>query len=358
MPPLEEYIQELIPIWETAWVTNNGPIHNEFESQVVDYLKVNNLVLFANGHLALSIAIKSFGLTGEVITTPFTFASTTHAIVENGLTPVFCDINQEDFTIDASQIESLITERTSAIVPVHVYGKVCNMVEINNVARKYNLRVIYDAAHAFGVEVDGVGIGNFGDASMFSFHATKLFHTIEGGALVFADRKLKQILNNKKNFGITSPETVEDIGLNAKLSEFHAAMGVVNLRYVDAQINQRQQLSELYSEQLAEIPGVTIVSDQPGVKHNYSYFPVLFNEKKYGRTRDDVFKILEANEIHARKYFYPLTSDFECYRGQFDSSLTPIAKYSAERILTLPLYGNLEINDVYRICRIIKDHVL
>lgn len=346
MPPFDEYINEIKPIWNSAWVTNNGALHEEFEKQASAYLKVENLSLFVNGHSALSTAIGAFNLTGEVITTPFTFASTTHAIVENGLEPVFCDINPVDYTMDVSKIESLITEKTSAIIPVHVYGNVCETEEIERIAHKYHLKVIYDAAHAFGVEVNGRGIGTYGDASMFSFHATKVFHTVEGGAVSFQDTALKSILDNRKNFGITSPDSVVSVGRNAKMCELHAAMGIVNLRHIDEQIQLRKKICERYRERLEGVPGVKLLNEVRGVKSNYAYFPVLFDEKTYGKNRDDIFDQLALHGIHARKYFYPLTSDYACYRGRFDSSKTPTAQYVASRIVTLPIYGELELKTV------------
>lgn len=354
MPPFDEYINEIKPLWDSAWVTNCGALHEEFEKKAAEYLKADNLCLFVNGHSALSTAISAFNLTGEVVTTPFTFASTTHAIVENGLKPVFCDINPVDYTMNPSNIEALITEKTSAIIPVHVYGNICNVYEIERIARKYHIKVIYDAAHAFGVEINGRGIGTYGDASMFSFHATKVFHTVEGGAVTFKDPALKKILNNKKNFGITSPDSVESVGSNGKMCELHAAMGLVNLRHLDEQIRLRKTVYERYMERLAGIPGLKLLKDTLGVKKNYAYFPVLFDEKIYGKSRDEVFDLLALQDIHTRKYFYPLTSDYECYRGRFDSSLTPTAKYVASHILTLPLYGELDLNTVDNICDIIK----
>lgn len=353
MPPLEEYIEEIKPLWETAWVTNNGPLHQRLADALTSYLKTPHICLFANGHLALSLIIRALHLSGEVITTPFTFASTTHAIVENGLTPVFCDIDPQRFTIDPAKIEALITEKTCAILPVHVYGNVCDVDAIEAIARRHGLKVIYDAAHAFGVELNGRGIGTFGDAAMFSFHATKVFHTIEGGAVAFADPTLDKKLYNLKNFGITGPETVDAIGSNAKMCELHAAMGLVNLRHIDEQIAQRRKITERYLERLSGAQGLSLPLTVSGTKSNYAYFPVLFDETVFGRTRDEIFAALEKQGIHARKYFYPLTSDYACYRGRFDSALTPIAKYAADRILTLPIYGGLALSDVDRICDII-----
>lgn len=313
MPPYEEYIEEIKDLWESHWLTNMGIKHKQLEKALLEYLNTPNIRLFTNGHLALECVISALNLTGEVITTPFTFASTTHAIVRNGLEPVFCDINLDDYTIDVDKLESLITEKTSAIIPVHVYGNICNVKEIKRIAKKYNLKVIYDAAHAFGVTADGVSSANFGDASMFSFHATKVFNTIEGGAVTYKDKKLSKILSNIKNFGITSQETVEYVGGNAKMNEFQAAMGLCNLRYVDREIEKRKKVVERYVERLSNIKGIKLCKPQAGVKSNYAYFPVVFDG--YKLNRDEVFENLKKNNIFARKYFYPLTSNFEIGRA-------------------------------------------
>lgn len=352
MPDFEEYIEEIRELWDTHWLTNMGTKHKNLESQLLDYLKVPNITLFTNGHLALECIIAALNLRGEVITTPFTFASTTHAIVRNGLKPVFCDINPDDYTIDVEKIESLITERTSAIIPVHVYGNVCDVDAIDRIAKKHNLKVIYDAAHTFGVTVNGQGIGTFGDASMFSFHATKVFNTIEGGAVTYNDSSIKQVLNDLKNFGITGPETVEYVGGNAKMNEFQAAMGICNLRHVNGEIIKRKKVVERYIENLKDITGIQLSKKQVDVESNYAYFPVVFDG--YKMTRDEVFEKLKGNDIIARKYFYPLTNSFECYKDQYDVDETPVAKYIAERVLTLPLYADLALEDVDRICEIIK----
>jgi len=351
LPPIEEYISELQSIWGSAWLTNMGPLHQQFEKMVAEYLKVQNISLFTNGHMALELAIQALGLTGEVITTPFTFVSTTHAIVRNGLTPVFCDINPHDYTIDVSKIEALITDKTSAIIPVHVYGNVCDVAAIDCIAKKYGLKVIYDAAHTFGVTVNGRGIGTYGDVSMFSFHATKVFNTIEGGALTFADESYRSKFNNIKNFGITSPENVVTVGSNAKMNEFQAAMGICNLRHIDEQIALRKAVMERYYEHLEGRKGIKLITQQQGVSPNYAYFPVVFDEKVLGKTRDDLCEALKSENIYARKYFYPLTNSFECNEGLYDPNATPVAKYIADRVLTLPLYADLELNDVDRICK-------
>ena len=353
MPNFEEYCEEIKELWETHFLTNMGAKHKQLEKDLLDYLKTSNITLFTNGHLALECIIAAFDLPkgGEVITTPFTFASTTHAIVRNGLKPVFCDINSEDFTIDVSKIESLITEKTCAIVPVHVYGNLCNVEEIEKIAKKYNLKVIYDAAHTFGVEKNGIGVSNFGDASMFSFHATKVFNTIEGGAVTYHDSTLQKKLNDLKNFGITGPESVEYVGGNAKMNEFQAAMGICNLRYVDGEILKRKAVVERYRERLENIEGIKLSIIQEGVKSNYAYFPVVFDNYKY--TRDEIFEKLGEANIVARKYFYPLINDFECYRDKYNSDETPVAKHIADRVLCLPLYADLELKVVDRICDII-----
>lgn len=352
MPEFEEYIEEIRELWDTHWLTNMGTKHKNLESQLLYYLNVPNITLFTNGHLALECIIAALDLRGEVITTPFTFASTTHAIVRNGLKPVFCDINPDDYTIDVEKIESLITEKTSAIIPVHVYGNVCDIEAIDRIAKKHNLKVIYDAAHTFGVTVNGQGIGTFGDASMFSFHATKVFNTIEGGAVTYNDSSIKQVLNDLKNFGITGPEIVEYVGGNAKMNEFQAAMGICNLRHVNGEIIKRKKVVERYIENLKDITGIQLSKKQVDVESNYAYFPVVFDG--YKMTRDEVFEKLKGNDIIARKYFYPLTNSFECYKDQYDVDETPVANYIAKRVLTLPLYADLPLEDVDRICKIIK----
>ena len=354
MPEFNEYIDEIKSIWDSHWLTNMGVKHKQLEAELLKYLDTPNITLFTNGHLALECIIAALELTGEVITTPFTFASTTHAIVRNGLKPVFCDINSDDYTIDVDKIESLITEKTSAIIPVHVYGNVCNIKEIERIAKKHNLKVIYDAAHTFGITVNRIGIANFGDASMFSFHATKVFNTIEGGAIAFRDKKLSKVLYDIKNFGITGPESVEYVGGNAKMNEFQAAMGICNLRHVDREIGKRKAVVERYVRRLSNINGIKLCKSKTEVKSNYAYFPVVFDG--YKLNRDEVFEKLKSENIIARKYFYPLTNSFECYKGQFNVEKTPVARYIADRVLTLPLYADLALEDVDRICKIILDN--
>lgn len=355
MPSFEEFSNEIRDLWESRWLTNMGVKHVQLESELQDYLKTNHVTLFSNGHLALEYAMAALNLTGEVITTPFTFASTTHAIVRNGLTPVFCDVNPDDYTIQVDMLERLITDQTSAIIPVHVYGNICNVYEIDRIAKKYNLKVIYDAAHAFGVTVNGEGVANFGDVSMFSFHATKVFHTIEGGALTFKDSHLKNVINTLKNFGITGEETVAYAGGNAKMNEFQAAMGLCNLRNVDQEIAKRKVVFERYIENLGAIKGIKLVQAQEGVKSNYAYFPVVFDG--FQLSRDEVHAALKNENIFSRKYFYPLTNRLDCYQERFSTTDTPIAEYMAERVLTLPLYPDLRVEEIDRICGIIKGKI-
>lgn len=355
MPRLDEYIEEIKELWDTHWITNMGEKHKMLQQKLTEYMDVENVDLLTNGHMALELTLQALNLSGEVITTPFTFASTTHAIVRNGLTPVFCDIDPIDFTMDVTKLESLITDRTSAIVPVHVYGNVCNIEEIERIAHKYDLKVVYDAAHTFGEKYKGKGIGSFGDASCFSFHATKVFNTIEGGAVCYKDKELGERLYNLKNFGIRGPEVVESVGANAKMNEFSAAMGICNLRHVDEEIAKRKKIVEHYRKRLDGIEGIQLNPIQENVKSNYAYFPVVFDEKVFGYSRNEVADKLAQHGIFSRKYFYPLTNTFDCFHGKFDVNETPVALHIAKRVLTLPLYAELSIEDVDRICGLILD---
>ena len=350
LPQFSEYIEEIQDLWETHWLTNMGVKHHKFQEELISYLDVENVDLLTNGHMALELSLQALNLQGEVITTPFTFASTTHAIVRNGLEPVFCDIDAQNYTIDVTKIEQLITPRTSAIVPVHVYGNVCNVEEIERIANKYGLKVIYDAAHVFGVKYKGKGIGSYGDASCFSFHATKVFNSIEGGAVCYKDSEFGRIIYGLKNFGIRDQEIVDSIGANAKMNEFCAAMGLCNLRHVDEEIVKRNRVVQAYMEFLGDVEGIRVSVVQPDVMPNYAYFPIVIDEKKYGASRDEVYEKLCRNNIFARKYFYPLTSMFDCYKGKYDVQLTPIALYISKRVLTLPLYADLDIDTVKMIC--------
>ena len=402
MPSFEEYCAEIRELWDTRWLTNMGVKHDTFQNMLESYLEIPHVTLFTNGHLALESAIEAFRFPrgSEVITTPFTFASTTHAILRSGLVPVFCDIRREDLTIDPEKIEDLITEKTVAIVPVHVYGNICDMDAIDRIAKRRGLKVICDAAHAFGVRYKGVPAAGFGDVSVFSFHATKVFHTIEGGAACYRDDDLAQVLDDLKNFGIRDEELVAAVGGNAKMSEFQAAMGICNLRRIDRDIAARKAVAERYREQLSGVEGLRLVTPQKGIKANYSYFPVLFEGHRY--TRDEAARKLAEKGIFARKYFYPLTSDFACFQnrmGSMDdrdgksgagsisgpgsrSSLadrisaagagitagsrigpagpvigrqdTPMARQAAAQVLTLPLYPELTAEETDRICEMLR----
>lgn len=353
MPSQEEYQNEIADIWETHWLTNMGTKHKRLQKELIDYMDVEKIDLLTNGHMALELSMQALNLTGEVITTPFTFASTTHAIVRNGLTPVFCDINPSDFTMDTEKLESLITDKTCAIVPVHVYGNVCNIDEIQRIADKYDLKVIYDAAHTFGVKYKGRGIGSFGDVSCFSFHATKVFNTIEGGAVTFSNEEFGEKIYQLKNFGIKGPEEVNGVGANAKMNEFCAAMGLCNLKHIDEELAKRKKVVERYMGHLSGVEGVQLNPIQKDVEPNYAYFPVIFDEKKFGATRNEVFEKLGKEGIGARKYFYPLTNTFDAFHGEFDVDLTPVALKISKRVLTLPLYADLSMEDVDKICTII-----
>ena len=354
MPDFLEYMDEIRPLWDTHWLTNMGIKHKTLEKMLCEYLDTPHVTLYVNGHLALENAIATFGFPkgGEVITTPFTFASTTHAIVRNGLVPVFCDIREDNYTIDADKIEELVTDKTVAILPVHVYGNICDIRKIGEVATKYDLKVIYDAAHAFGVRYKGVSPANFGDMSMFSFHATKVFNTIEGGAVCYAHADMAERLNDLKNFGIHGPESVQFVGGNAKFNEFCAAMGICNLRHVDEEIAKRKKADERYRENLKDHEGIKLCEIPEDIKHNYAYLPVVFSGKY---DRDVVYAKLKANDIIARKYFFPLTNDYECYKNleTADSTFTPVAKYVADHVLTLPMYADLSAEDIDRICGIV-----
>jgi len=355
MPEFEEYCEEIKKLWNSHCLTNMGIEHKTFEAELEKFLGCPNVVLYTNGHLALENILGAQNLPkgGEVITTPFTFASTTHVIVRNGLVPVFCDINPYDYTMDADKAESLITERTVAILPVHVYGNMCAVDRFAEIAKKHNLKLVYDAAHAFAVRLHGVSSANFGDASVFSFHATKVFNTIEGGAICLRNTSLVAELNDRKNFGIRGPESCVFVGGNAKMNEFQAAMGICNLRHIEREIGKRKCVVERYRERLSNLAGIKLCKPQEGVQSNYAYFPVVFDGYKY--SRDEVFDKLAEQGIGARKYFYPLTNSFECYADlpTAGAEKTPIAKHIAECVLTLPMYADLPLEVVDEICDVI-----
>ena len=362
MPPLDEYVAEIAPLWESHWLTNMGEKHRELEAALKERLQVGDAALFTNGHNALECILEALGLPkgGEVVTTPFTFASTTHAIVRKGLVPVFADVRPSDLTLDPEAVDAAITPRTVAILPVHVYGNLCDVDALRGIADRHGLKLVYDAAHAFGVERRNLATGewegaaSFGDAAMLSFHATKVFNTIEGGCVCFKDPALGAELACWRNFGIDGPEDVVRVGGNAKMNEFCAAMGLCNLRHLDDEIAKRGAAAERYWENLAGIPGVRTIEPVKGVSPNYAYLPVLFDPEAFGATRDDVFDALASEGVGARKYFFPLVTDFACYRSVYSSEATPVAKRAAERVLTLPLYADLALADVDRICSIVR----
>ncbi len=356
LPKIEDYVEEIRPIFESHILTNMGPVYKKFQRMLIEYLEVPYLSMFVNGHMALEIAIQALDVKrdhGEVITTPFTFVSTTHAIVRNGLNPVFCDIKTDDYTLDPAKIESLITDNTVAIMPVHVYGNVCDVEAIDEIAKTHNLKVIYDGAHAFAEKYKGVGVGNFGDATMFSFHATKVFNSIEGGAIAFRDKKYRKALHELKNFGIHSPEIVDAIGGNAKLDEFRAAMGICNLRRVEECMRKRKVIYDWYNERLRGVPGIRFCKPNPNATCNYAYYPLVFDREEFGKSRDEVFDSLLQHGINARKYFYPAVNELAVYRNVYNSTNTPVAHDISLNIITLPIYEELSLEEVDMICDII-----
>ncbi|MCR4436851.1 MAG: DegT/DnrJ/EryC1/StrS family aminotransferase [Clostridiales bacterium] len=356
LPDLTELKAMLEAIWENRQLTNNGKMARLLERELAAFLRVQHLSLFSNGTTALQLACRVLRLHGEVITTPFTFAATSHALYWNGLKPVFCDIEEETFTMDPQKIEDLISPETTAIMPVHVFGNPCRTEEIEGIAQKHGLKVIYDAAHAFGVEVGGKPIGAFGDISAFSFHATKIYHTIEGGALAFNNPYLKERADALRNFGIKSEESVTEPGINGKLNEIQAAIGLLLLKSVPIEIERRKEITYLYRNLLQGVPGISFGKDLEGVTHNYPYFVIQINGEEFGITRDQLHEKLKEYNIFTRKYFYPLCSHFPCYRNlpSADKHNLPVAERIAEQVLSLPLYGSMENEDVEKICDIIK----
>ena len=355
LPDLEELNGYLRDIWERKWITNNGHYHRELEKALCEYLKVPYISLFTNGTLPLITALQALRITGEVITTPFSFVATTHAIWWNGIKPVFVDIDPSNCGMDPDKIEAAITPKTTAIMPVHCYGKPCDVKRIQEIADKYGLKVIYDAAHAFGVEVGGESILNAGDMSTLSFHATKVYNTVEGGALVMHDEKTKQRIDYLKNFGFANETTVVAPGINSKMDEIRSAIGLLNLGQVDKAISARRHVAQLYREGLKDVEGVTYFEDMPGVRHNYSYFPIFVDAEKYGMTRDGLYQKLKDHNILGRRYFYPLISTFSTYRG-LDSAQPenlPVAHRIAEQVICLPMHHLLTDADVERIMGVI-----
>lgn len=355
LPPLDEFIPYLQKIWDNKWLTNNGPLHQQLEEELAAYLGVKYISLFANGTLALITALQALNITGEVITTPYSFVATTHSLWWNKITPVFVDIEPEYLNLDPAKIEAAITPRTTAIMPVHVYGNPCRVNEIQQIANKHGLKVIYDAAHAFGVKKNGISILNEGDLSVLSFHATKVFSTIEGGAIVCHTEAMKHHIDNLKNFGFRGETVVEEPGINAKMNEVQAAYGLLQLKYVDSFIARRKEITNHYRSLLTGITGIRFMEDLPDIVHGYSYFPVLIDEEKFGKSRDDVYELLKNNNIFARRYFYPLISTFEPYNKLESSGSHNLvnAEKATEEVLCLPIYVELPREDVGKIIEII-----
>lgn len=356
LPPLEEFIPYLEDIWNRKWLTNNGHYHQELEKALCQYLGVSHISLFSNGTLALITALQALRITGEVITTPYSFVATTHSLWWNGIKPVFVDIDPKTFNLDPDKIEAAITPKTTAIMPVHVYGNPCQMEKIQAIADTYGLRVIYDAAHAFGVRMNGSSVLECGDLSILSFHATKTYSTIEGGAIICRDAKMKQRIDYLKNFGFADEVTVVAPGINAKMNEVQAVYGLLSLKYVDQAIASRKTLTELYRRELRDIPGIDYMEDMPGIKHNYSYFPIFVNPAEYGMSRDALYAKLKKENVLGRRYFYPLISEFSTYRGLSSAQPTnlPVAHRTANSVICLPMHAGLTVEDILRIVSLIK----
>lgn len=350
LPNLEEFNDMLKEIWDSKWITNNGSFHRQLEKELAAYLKVPYISLFTNGTLPLLTALQALRITGEVITTPYSFVATTHSIWWNGCKPVFVDIDPKTGNIDPDKIEAAITPKTTAIMPVHVYGKPCDTERIQEIADRYGLKVIYDAAHAFGVEVDGTSILNAGDMSTLSFHATKVYNTIEGGAMVMHDEATKRRIDDLKNFGFHDEVTVVAPGINSKMDEIRAAYGLMNLRQVDAALEARHQVAIRYREALKDVEGITYFEDMKGVKHNYSYFPIFVDEEKYGMSRDALYAKMKAANVLGRRYFYPLISEFSTYRGcpGADKANLPNAHKMADSVICLPMHHVLSVEEIER----------
>lgn len=355
MPSYEEYCKAIRPLWDSRLLTNMGEYHQKLEQELKKYLNVPEVSLTVNGHMALELAIQSFNFpeNAEVITTPFTFISTTHAIVRNHLCPVFCDVKETDGTIDETKIEELITEKTVAILPVHVYGHICNVEAIQEIAEKYNLKVIYDAAHAFGESYKGIGVANFGDASAFSFHATKVFNTIEGGAVTAGDHRIYEKLYDLKNFGIRGEELVVSVGANAKMNEFAAIMGLCNLKHITEAIDDRKRIYEFYLKEIQEVKGIRIFEIDKNIVRNYAYFPIVVSEK-YIMERDELYKQLIQHGIYARKYFFPLTVDQVCFKNKYRNLPLPVARSLTKKILVLPIFEGMKEDIQKKILRVIR----
>lgn len=357
LPDLEEFNEMLKEIWASKWITNNGRFHKQLEEELCKYLKVPYISLFTNGTLPLLTALQALRITGEVITTPYSFVATTHSIWWNGCRPVFVDIEEETCGIDPDKIEAAITPRTTAIMPVHCYGKPVKMKRIQEIADKYGLKVVYDAAHAFGVEVDGESVLNAGDMSTLSFHATKVYNTLEGGALIMHDEQTKKRVDYLKNFGFQNETTVVAPGINSKVDEVRAAYGLLNLRQVDDAIKARRRVAQIYRKELRDIPGVRFFEDMPGVRHNYSYFPIFINAEEYGTTRDELYFSMKEQNVLGRRYFYPLISTFSTYSALPSAAPDnlPVATRIANEVICLPMHHELTDDDLDRILTCIKN---
>ena len=354
LPPLEEFKQGLEEIWESRWLTNNGPFVKRFTRDLCTFFESDNVCLFNNGTLALQIALQGMGISGEVITTPFTFVATTHVLFWNKIRPVFVDIEPEYYTLDPKKVEAAITPWTTAIMAVHVYGHPCKLNELADIARRYNLKLIYDAAHAFGMKIGNKSIAHFGDLSMFSFHATKLFHSIEGGMLIFQESGLKDIFDYLKNFGFKNEVEVVMPGTNAKMNEMQALMGIQVLNYIQDIIRKRAKITDVYRACLKEVPGIRLVPPlSPDIKYNFAYMPIEVDEQEFGMSRDALYENLTKYNVYSRRYFYPLVCDYACYRSVSVKDPLTVARRVADRILTLPIYDGLELPDVEKICEII-----
>lgn len=356
LPDLEEMLKMINLVWQSKQLSNHGKMVKQLEKELERFLGIDNISVFCNGTIALQIACKALRLSGEVITTPFTFAATTNALALNQLQPVFCDIEEDTFNINPDLIEAHITEKTTAILPVHVFGNPCNVEKIQQIANKYGLKILYDAAHAFGVKVNNKPIASYGDMSMFSFHATKIYHTLEGGALAYNDPYLKERLYSLRNFGFDNNNNVVEPGTNGKLNEVQAIVGILLLKMVDGEIEQRRLITNYYRELLSGIPGIKVSSNIEGVKHNYPYFVIRINHEDFGLTRDELYEKLKEYNIISRKYFYPICSNFQCYKVLPSASKEnlPIAYQVAGEVLALPLHGRMSTADVEKICAIVK----
>ncbi|GET33765.1 aminotransferase DegT [Prolixibacter bellariivorans] len=356
MPPLDEFTEYLKKIWQNKILTNNGPLHQQLEQELAEYLGVKYISLFSNGTLALVTALQALRITGEVITTPYSFVATTHSLWWNNIKPVFADIEPNTFNLDPEKVEAAITPQTTAIMPVHVYGNPCNLDALQQIADTYGLKLIYDAAHAFGVKVNGNSVLNYGDLSILSFHATKVFNTIEGGAIICPDEKTKKRIDFLKNFGFAGETTVIEPGINAKMNELQSAYGLLQLKYVDDNIAKRKTIADIYRKNLIGIKGLRFLNDIEGVTHSYSYFPILIDSKEYAMTRDGLYEELKSNNIFGRRYFFPLISQFPSYKGlpSAQADNLPVAEGITKQVICLPIYPDLTMDEQMNVCDIIK----